>query len=179
MSVVAARYARALADAVFDDKLDPARVQEQLEDFAGILDGSKDLREALLNPSLSSRKRVAVLDAIVQRTGSEPKVRNFLAVLIAHERLNVLDEIREEFRLEMNRRLSIADAEVISARKLAQEERAELEKHAAALAGTAVHATFREDASLIGGAIVRIGSTVYDGSVRGRLERLKEELAAN
>ena len=79
----------------------------------------------------------------------------------------------------MNRRLSISDAEVVTARLLQDQERAKLEREVAELAGTRVNAAFRQDKSLIGGAIVRIGSTIYDGSVRGRLERLKERLVAN
>jgi F-type H+-transporting ATPase subunit delta len=75
--------------------------------------------------------------------------------------------------------LSISDAEVVTARLLQDEERAKLEREVAELAGTKVNAIFRQDKSLIGGAIVRIGSTIYDGSVRGRLERLKERLVAS
>jgi F-type H+-transporting ATPase subunit delta len=179
MAVFAARYARALADVVLDAKLNPAEVEQQLEDFAATFAGSKDLKELLLNPSISAQKRVAILDKINGRVGCGPKVRNFLAVLIRHERLGALGEILEEYRQEMNRRLSISDAEVVTARPLADQERAKLEEQVSALAGNKVNATFREDKSLIGGAIVRIGSTIYDGSVRGRLERLKERLASS
>jgi F-type H+-transporting ATPase subunit delta len=179
MSVFAARYARALADVVLDAKLNTAEVEQQLEDFAATFAGSKDLRELLLNPSISAQKRVAILDKINGRVGCGPKVRNFLAVLIRHERLGALAEILEEYRQEMNRRLSISDAEVVTARPLEDQERAKLEGQVSALAGNRVNATFREDKSLIGGAIVRIGSTIYDGSVRGRLERLKERLVSS
>jgi len=179
MSVFAARYARALADVVLDAKLNTAEVEQQLEDFAATFAGSKDLRELLLNPSISAQKRVAILDKINGRVGCGPQVRNFLAVLIRHERLGALAEILEEYRQEMNRRLSISDAEVVTARPLEDQERAKLEGQVSALAGNRVNATFREDKSLIGGAIVRIGSTIYDGSVRGRLERLKERLVSS
>jgi F-type H+-transporting ATPase subunit delta len=179
MSVFAARYARALADVVLDAKLNTAEVERQLEDFAATFAGSKDLRELLLNPSISAQKRVAILDKINGRVGCGPQVRNFLAVLIGHERLGALAEILEEYRQEMNRRLSISDAEVVTARPLEDQERAKLEGQVSALAGNRVNATFREDKSLIGGAIVRIGSTIYDGSVRGRLERLKERLVSS
>jgi F-type H+-transporting ATPase subunit delta len=179
MSVFAARYARALADVVLDAKLNTAEVEQQLEDFAATFAGSKDLKEVLLNPSISAQKRVAILDKINGRVGCGPQVRNFLAVLIRHERLGALAEILEEYRQEMNRRLSISDAEVVTARPLEDQERAKLEGQVSALAGNRVNATFREDKSLIGGAIVRIGSTIYDGSVRGRLERLKERLVSS
>jgi len=179
MSAFAARYARAFADVVLDTKLDSADVERQLTDFAATFAASKDLREVLLNPSIPSAKRVSILDVVNSRIGCGPKVRNFLAVLISHERLAAISEIIEEFRLEMNRRLSISDAEVVTARPLQDQERAKLEREVAELAGTRVNATFRQDKSLIGGAMVRIGSTIYDGSVRGRLERLKERLAAS
>jgi F-type H+-transporting ATPase subunit delta len=179
MSVFAARYARALADVVLEAKLNPAEVLQQLEDFAATFAGSKELREVLLNPSLPTAKRVAILDAVNRRIGCGPKVRNFLAVLISRERLAALSEIVEEYRLEMNRRLEISDAEVLTARPLQEQERAKLEREVAELAGTRVNATFFEDKSLIGGAIVRIGSTIYDGSVRGRLERLRERLVSS
>jgi F-type H+-transporting ATPase subunit delta len=179
MSVFAARYARALADVVLDAKSNTAEVEQQLEDFAATFAGSKDLKEVLLNPSISAQKRVAILDKINGRVGCGPQVRNFLAVLIRHERLGALAEILEEYRQEMNRRLSISDAEVVTARPLEDQERAKLEGQVSALAGNRVNATFREDKSLIGGAIVRIGSTIYDGSVRGRLERLKERLVSS
>ena len=180
MAVFAARYARALADVVLDAKLNPAEVEQQLKDFAATFAGSKDLRELLLNPSIPAQKRVAILDKVNGRIGVGPKVRNFLAVLIRHERLGALAEILEEYRLEMNRRLSISDAEVVTARPLEVQERETLEGQVAVLAGNhRVNATFLEDKSLIGGAIVRIGSTIYDGSIRGRLERLKEQLVSS
>ena len=180
MAVFAARYARALADVVLDAKLNTTEVEQQLEDFAATFAGSKDLKELLLNPSISAQKRVAILDKINGRVGCGPQVRNFLAVLIRHERLGALSEVLEEYRLEMNRRLSISDAEVVTARPLEDQERAALEGQVSVLAGhNKVNATFREDKSLIGGAIVRIGSTIYDGSVRGRLERLKERLVSS
>ena len=72
--------------------------------------------------------------------------------------------------MEMNRRLAISDAEVVTARPLEDQERSQLERQISVLAGNnRVNATFREDKSLIGGAVVRIGSTIYDGSIRGRL----------
>jgi F-type H+-transporting ATPase subunit delta len=179
MSVFAARYARALADVVLDAKLNTAEVEQQLQDFAATFAGSKDLKELLLNPSIPAQKRVAILDKINGRVGCGPKVRNFVAVLIRHERLGALAEILEQYRQEMNRRLSISDAEVVTARPLEDQERAKLEAQVSAVAGNKVNATFREDKSLIGGAIVRIGSTIYDGSVRGRLERLKERLVSS
>jgi F-type H+-transporting ATPase subunit delta len=179
MSVFASRYARALADVALEARLNPEEVLQQLEDFAATFEGSKELREVLLNPSFPTAKRVAILDAVNRRIGCGPKVRNFLAVLISRERLAALNEMVEEYRLEMNKRLEISDAEVVTVRPLQDQERETLEREVAKLAGTRVNATFRQDKSLIGGAIVRIGSTIYDGSVRGRLQRLRERLVSS
>src|ERR1700760_1615147 len=108
MSAFAARYARAFADVVLEAKLDTASVEQQLHDFAATLAGSKDLQEILLNPSLPAARRVSILDAVNKRIGCGPQVRNFLAVLISHERLHALDEIVVQYRAEINRRLSIS-----------------------------------------------------------------------
>jgi F-type H+-transporting ATPase subunit delta len=181
MADFAAQYARALADVALESKLDLAAIEQQLEDFSATLKGSKELREALANPALPVSKRIAILDAVNRRGGGDGKVRNFLALLIQHGRLAALDEILAQYRSEINRRLGIVEAEVITARALGEQERESLETRVAGLAGaqrSELRATFREDASLIGGAILCIGSTIYDGSVRGRLERLKERLLA-
>jgi F-type H+-transporting ATPase subunit delta len=108
-----------------------------------------------------------------------PQVRNFLAVLINHDRMEAFEEILGEFHHEMNTRLNIAEVVVTSARKLDEGERKSLEDKAAHITGSAISAKFREDPSLIGGVILKVGSTVYDDSVRGRLTRLKEALAVS
>lgn len=172
-------YARALAAVAADGKADPARIEEQLREFQALLGDSKDLREILLNPTLSTKKRVAVLEAVCGRLGTARQATNFLAVLIEHERLGALIEIVDRFRVEMNQRLGISEVEVLSVRLLDAQERASLTDYAAKLAGTQIRTSFRQDSSLIGGVILRIGSKVYDGSVRGRLDRLKDRLLAD
>jgi F-type H+-transporting ATPase subunit delta len=106
------------------------------------------------------------------------QVRNFIAVLIQHNRLDVLDDVLSEYRKEVNRRLGISEVQVTTARPLDANERQGIEQKVAAMTGTQVQATYHEDKSLLGGVVVRVGSTVYDGSVKGRLDRLKEQLAS-
>ena len=178
MSIYASRYARAFADVVESAKLDPAAVDQQLEDFAATWNGSAELREVLNNPAVASEPKVGVLDKINTRMGCIPLVRNFLAVLINHNRLEAFDEILAQYRREMHARLGISEAQVTTARKLDDAERRELEEQVAKLAGRQVSAKFDEDSSILGGAVVRIGSTVYDGSVRGSLSKLKAQLIA-
>jgi F-type H+-transporting ATPase subunit delta len=178
MAVFAARYARAFADVVFSSQLKPADVDRQLRDFSSAWHESPQLREVLENPAFSEEQKIGVLDKLNTRLECAPPVRNFLAVLINHDRLPALDEILVEYRRVMDERLGISEVSVVSARKLDDGERRDLEVQVKRLAGGEVHATFQEDGSLLGGVIVRIGSTVYDGSVRGQLARLKEELVA-
>jgi len=178
MADFAARYARALADVVLGGSIPADQVNAQLQDFLSTLAESADLRQALFNPALAVDVRVRVIDALAPRLHLDRDVRNFLAVLLRHDRMNAIEEIVADFRAEVDRRQGISEVEVISARRLDADERSQMEQHVARLAGTRVRARFREDNGLIGGAVVRIGSTIYDGSVRGRLDRMKQELIA-
>jgi F-type H+-transporting ATPase subunit delta len=103
-------------------------------------------------------------------------VRNLIAVITDHQRLHELNEIVTEYAALADQDAGWADAEITSARALNAEDRAELEAQVGKLAGSRVRATYLEDSSLLGGAIVKVGSTVYDGSVRGQLQQLKQKL---
>ena len=177
MPAFAARYATALAEVVVEEKLDPGPISSQLGDFAAAWHESRDLREIFLDPSYPVAQKVAVLDKLNTRLELSGPVRNFIAVLISHDRMGGFDEVVADYRREIDRRLGISEVTVTTARPLEDDERKELELHAATLAGGRVNAHFSEDGALIGGVVLRIGSTVYDGSVRGRLDRLKQQLA--
>jgi len=179
MSAFAARYARALADIVLEAHLNASEIQGQLNDFAAAWHESAGLREVFLDPSFPVEQKVEILDKMNARLRMSQQARNFIAVLINHGRIHALDEVLAEFRHEMNARLGISEVLVTTARALGENERRNLEIQIAEMTKLRVSATFQEDSSLLGGVIVRVGSTVYDGSVRGRLSRLKEELAAS
>jgi F-type H+-transporting ATPase subunit delta len=119
-----------------------------------------------------------VLDAIVARQGISRTVRNFVAVLIDHRRINFLGPIVKQFEQELNQRLGFTEAEITSARELNQAYRSTLEVQMEKLTGKKVRAHYSRDESLLGGAIVKIGSTIYDGSVNGQLERMKAALSS-
>ncbi|HEX5235943.1 MAG TPA: ATP synthase F1 subunit delta [Silvibacterium sp.] len=183
MPAFTARYARALADVVFSPPegvphVRPEDAQSQLNDFAAAWHESADLREVFLDPSFSATQKVAILDKLNTRLRMSQPVRNFFAVLINHDRMESIDEVLSDFHHEMNTRLNIAEVEVTSARRLDEKERSSLESQIAQMTKGAITAKFREDPSLVGGVVVKIGSTVYDDSVRGRLNRLKDQLAA-
>jgi F-type H+-transporting ATPase subunit delta len=176
MSVLSLRYAHAFASVAASSHLDAAAAEQQLDDFSGTLAGSRELREVLMNPSIANEQKLKVLDAIAARIGMFPQVRNFLAVIMDHQRLAELDEILTEYHAVADDQTGLTEAEVTSARPLNDEDRAELEAQVAKLAGGRVRTTYFQDASLLGGAVVNIGSTVYDGSIRTQLQQLKQKL---
>jgi F-type H+-transporting ATPase subunit delta len=176
MSVLSLRYAHAFASVAAASHLDSSAVQQQLNDFSGTLAGSRELREVLMNPSIATEQKLKILDAIAARISMFPQVRNFLAVIMGHQRLAELDEILAEYYAVADEQSKMAEAEITSALPLNDQDRAELEAEVAKLAGGRVRANYRQDPTLLGGAVVRIGSTVYDGSIRAQLQRLKQRL---
>jgi F-type H+-transporting ATPase subunit delta len=178
MANVANVYARAFADVIFHLHLDPHGTLQQVQSLADLMHESRELREVWATPSIPAVQKRAVLDALVARENISQPVRNFLAVLIDHRRVNFLVPVLEQLEREINQRLGIAEAQVTSARELADGERRSLELQVGQLTGKQVQARYAEDASILGGAIVRVGSTIYDGSVKGKLERMKEALSS-
>jgi F-type H+-transporting ATPase subunit delta len=178
MASVAIRYARAFADVVIDLKLDPNHVRDELRLLVDIVKESADLRRVWENPAVTHSEKVRLLDAIAKRAGLETPVRNFMAVLIEHNRAAALPAIARQFELELNQRLGFIEADVTSARELSAEEKLGLERQVGRLTGRKVRAHYDTDKTLLGGAVVKIGSTVYDGSLRGQLRRIKEQLSA-
>jgi len=178
MASVASTYARAFADVVFDSHLDAAHAIGGLRQIATLLSQSIELRRVWENPAVPADQKRKLLDVIVQRDGIERQVRNLVAVLIDHRRLPFLPRIIEQLGKELDARLGFAEAQISSARELGNAEKQGLEAQIAKTTGKKVRATYGLDASLLGGAVVRIGSTIYDGSVKGQLERIKEAISS-
>ena len=177
MAAVLGRYARAYAEVIVKQKQSPEKAVSEIEQMAAIMGGSRDLRNVLANPAVSREQKLKLLDAVIARMDVSKLLRNFLAVLIDHRRIANINELVEQFKRELDRRMGIAEAKVKSVRELTAGEKSSLEKQLATLTGKSVRATYSEDASLLGGVMVRVGSTIYDGSVHGRLQRMKQELA--
>jgi F-type H+-transporting ATPase subunit delta len=178
MASVTKIYARAFADAVLGGKLDPAQTLKEAQDMAQLVASSKDLREVWETPSIPAEQKRQVLDALVAREKVSRTVRNFLAVLIDHRRMHFLQPIVKEFELELDQRMGFAEAEISSARDLSDPEKRALEGQVQKLTGKKVRARYLRDTSLLGGATVRVGSTIYDGSVKGQLERIRQALSS-
>jgi len=178
MAAFVARYARAFADVVAQEKLDTAALDRQMDDFLLTWDASAELRDLFVNPAVAALQKVAVLDKMNAKLGLRKELRNLLAVLINNDRIGDVREVVQAYRAEMQERQGIRSVEIVTARELSEKDRTGLMTGVGKLAGGEIQASFKLDKSILGGTVVRIGSTVYDGSVRGRLERLKEALVA-
>jgi F-type H+-transporting ATPase subunit delta len=177
MAAVVSRYARALLDVVTAARLDTTAIDKQLADFEATWDSSPELQTFFKNPAVAAAQKVAFLDKLNTKLGLQKELRNLLAILINNDRIGEIHEVAAAYRTEQQERLGIRQAEIVTARELSNEERNALIAGIVQMAGTRIEPQFKLDRSILGGAIVRIGSTVYDGSVRGRLERLREALA--
>jgi F-type H+-transporting ATPase subunit delta len=175
---VASTYARAFADVVLSAHLDANRSVGGLRRITALLAESEDLRRVWENPAVPAEQKRKLLDAIVEREGIERHVRNLMAVLIDHRRVQFLGRIVEQLKKELDARMGFAEAQVTSARELGDDEKRKLEAQIEKVTGKKVHAQFGLDASLLGGAVVRVGSTIYDGSVKGQLEKIKEAISS-
>ncbi|HKV26647.1 MAG TPA: ATP synthase F1 subunit delta [Candidatus Acidoferrales bacterium] len=177
MSALAQRYAAALADAAFAHNA-VENVKRGLGEFSSIYESSPELRNALTTPAIGPEAKKAVIGELAQKMGLDGEVKNFLFVLVDHGRTGILSEIRRAFEMEVNARMGIVDASVTSARELSADEKSRLTQTLERVTGKKVQAQYQLDASLIGGTTVRIGSTIYDGSVREQLNRLRTQLEA-
>jgi F-type H+-transporting ATPase subunit delta len=175
LSAVASRYARALVDVVTEpgSGIDADTAKEQLRQVASMIATSSDLKGALLSPAVSpSRKRAVVAKLI----NVHAKIRNFIYVVIDHRRVHEIPSIVEAFELLLDEHLGFVRADVSSATVLTSAQQASLQAQLTRMAGKEAKVKFKTDPALVAGVIARVGSTVYDGSVRGQLERLRTTL---
>jgi F-type H+-transporting ATPase subunit delta len=180
-SAVVNRYASALVDVVVSASagIDPARAVEQLQAFDAVIHGSPDLRTVLASPSVSIARKRLVIRRIADALGLDRIIRNFLLVLTDHRRAGALPEVIDAFDLLLDERLGFVRAEVVSAYQLTAQQREQLSVELAKLANSQVRMRFAVDPELIGGATARLGSKVYDGSVRGQLANMRQRLVIN
>lgn len=176
VETVARRYASALADVVLKTG-ETDTVQTELKGWEQMLDANRDLHNAFYNPAIAHNSKERVLEAMIDKTGPSPTTANFLRVLLRNNRLTEIDSINEKFDSVIAERRGIVSASVTSARELSEAERADLQANLARLTGgREIKLEYRIDENIIGGAITRVGSTVYDGSVRTQLEILKNQM---
>ena len=172
---LARRYAAAMADVAFEKNI----ASHAKADFAGFVEafyGVADLRNFLESPAVDIAVKQKVIQSLAARMRLDENVANFIHLIVRHGRTELLREIERALGEELNARMGIAEAEVTSARALSDSERRNLTTALERRTGKKIEARFSEDKSLLGGAVVRVGSTIYDGSIRERLSRLREQL---
>ncbi len=177
MKAIADRYASALLDVAWGHG-DAEAVKTNLAAFAAVVAESTDLQHFLANPAVPRESKRIVLRELLNRLGTTPTMQNFLNVVVDHRRGGLLPEISEAYTAKLNTRLGIAEAAVTSAAELNTQEKTGLVQGLERATGLKILARYAVDPALLGGAAVRIGSVIYDGSVREQLRRLETEMAA-
>ena len=177
-SALATRYAGALVDVVTGARsaVEPHQAVAQLRSFEATLKSSQELYTALVSPAVPPSRKKAVVDRLAGRLGLSKITRTFLYVLIDHRRIAAFPAIVDAFDVLLDERLGFARAEVVSALPLAESQEKALVAELERMSGKRVRPRFAVDPALIGGAVARMGSTVYDGSVRGQLQALERRL---
>ena len=175
MRTIAQHYADALAEVAISQK-SADKVRRELRDFLALLRESAQLGVLLGSPAVSRANKHAVAQALVERMGASRTLRNLLFVVIDQRRVGLLPEIQQAFDARLDDLEGVARADVTTARELNERERKQLRTVLERLSGRRVEANYELDPALIAGAVVRVGSTIYDGSVRMQLERLRIKL---
>jgi F-type H+-transporting ATPase subunit delta len=171
------QYANALADiAIAQGAAEPA--QKQLADFGAGYSESAELRTFLASPAVTIEAKHGVIEKIVARLGASKIIRNFLFLIADNRRTAILPEIVEAFQEVVRQRQGLAEAEVSSAVELNGAQKAELAKTLERITGKKIETKYSLDPALLGGAVVRVGDTIYDGSLRSRLNEMRARLAA-
>jgi F-type H+-transporting ATPase subunit delta len=171
------QYANALADVALEQGAAEA-VLKQLNDFGDTFEASAELRNFFSSPSVTREAKQAVIEKIISRMRATKILRNFLFIIADRQRMHALPEIVTAFQEVIRQRQGIAEAEISSAAELNAAQKKEFQKMLERLTGKKVEPKYSLDTALLGGAVVRIGDTIYDGSLRNRLNGLRARLAA-
>jgi F-type H+-transporting ATPase subunit delta len=175
IETVARRYANALADVVLKSG-ETETVRAELTQWQGVFDGNAELNSVFGNPAITHSDKRKVLDQLISRGKPSQTTANFLRILSDNGRIGELGAINERFAAVLEERSGVVSAAITSARDLPEAERSAFKANLEKLTGKRVEINYEIDQEIIGGVITRIGSTVYDGSVKTRLESLKEQM---
>ena len=171
----ATRYARALFDVVSKEG-NPEQVEQELAVLASVFAGSSELRKALADPAVPAAAKRSVVESVVARAKPAPALGKLLLLLADRDRLALVPELAEVYRERLMEHQRVISAEVTTAVPLTAERVAQFETRIAAATGRRVTMTAKVDPDLIGGAVARVGSIVYDGSVATQLSKMRERL---
>jgi F-type H+-transporting ATPase subunit delta len=176
VQTVARRYATALADVVMA-RGEAQEVQKELRDWEEMMQSNEQLLEVFRNPTIPYHQKRKVLSTLITLARVRPTTANFLQVLLQNQRLAELNEVNKRFAQILDERSGVVSAKVTTARPVPQSSQEALRAKLASMTGKSVRLSFETDEELIGGIVTRIGSTIYDGSVRNQLQQVKERLA--
>ena len=171
----AGRYARALLDVVIKEG-DPEQVGHELTTFAGVFGANSELQKALANPAVPVAAKRKVVESLLARMQPTPALGKLLLLLADGDRLALVPELAVVYRERLMEHQQVITAEVTTAVPLTADRVAQFEQRIAAATGRRVTMTASVDPSLIGGAVARVGSIVYDGSIATQLSRIRERL---
>ena len=172
----AARYARALLDVIINEKTDPEQVEQELIAFATLLDQNPELQKALTNPAVPVSAKHGIVESLASRLKPSPPVGKLLLMLADRDRLTLVPDLVAIYGERLMEHRQIVRAEVTTAAPMAADRASQVQKRLSDLTGRRVTMTTKVDPALIGGAVARVGSTVYDGSIATQLEKIKERL---
>jgi F-type H+-transporting ATPase subunit delta len=178
LRISATRYAKALFDVAITES-DPSRIEQNLSAIVQAMTAHAELRRAMTSPAVPRNARVALVSSVAQQAGAERPVAKLLAMLADRGRLELLPDLLEVYRERLLQHRNVVRASVITAAPLGAENLQAIESRLGGLTGKQVQLSTTVDPSLIGGMITRVGSTVYDGSVRTQLQKLKQRLVEN
>lgn len=175
--MTALRYARALLDVALAEA-DPAMVEQELAGAAELFKGHAALWKVMTNPAVPAPKKRAIVDTMLPQLGVSPVVAKTLQMLASRDRLGLLPDIVQAYGEKLMDHQKVVRATVTSAVPLAADRVKKLEQELAGLTGRRVVMSTGVDPSIVGGVVARIGSTVWDGSVKRQLEKIRERLVA-
>ncbi len=175
ISNIAKRYARAFFRIAGEDGL-YEKYYLELTLFSSIIKESKDLKELLLNPVFGQDEKRAVVDSLLKKTDISNVTANFLRLLVDKRRIGILPDIESCYRKFMDDALKKIRVDVKTAFPLSAELSEKLQKRMEDLTGRKVEMAVTEDASLLGGIVVGVGDTLYDGSIKTQLHNVRNLL---
>lgn len=175
LQAVARRYAVALADVVTSQDASQD-IREELSAWASLMEANPQLTDVFRHPAIPYEQKRRLLLELIKRSRVSYTTTNFLQVLLQNHRLSDLSEINRQLVQELDRRAGVVNAQVTTARTISPEAQEALRAQLAQLTGSRVRLEFSVDDDLIGGVVTRIGSTLYDGSVRGQLQQIRQKM---
>ena len=174
-SDLAKRYARAF----FDIAVEEGKIEDygrELAAFASLIVQNKALQEFLANPIFELKSKKNVVEELLGRTQISGRTANFLRLLVDKQRINFLGEVENAYKEFMDKSLKKVRVSVKTAYPLSSELEGALRKRVAEMTGKDVEMTVEDDSSLIGGLVVRVGDTMYDGSIKSQLGNIRKLL---